>query len=257
MRELDEIEIIALNTQVEELEDRLDAATHELKAVEGRRDAAVHEAQHALAAKESEQAERIRELNEWSNFADAQKIEIVTLKTNIVALEDQLDEATHELKSVEDRRATERIELKATTQKLIEERGEFENFHRRVTELVQHLMAQSTKDKNLSRHAQELEKRLVEQSRLLEENDVEVKNLRDEIGAARKAEADLRSEIDARVDIATEDLKVEKTKLQDAFDRANGERVRLAYEVANMKRQVEETWAAERIENPVLGEVAA
>jgi hypothetical protein len=42
---------------------------------------------------------------------------------------------THELKSVEDRRAAERIELKSTTHKLFEERGEFENFHRRVMEL--------------------------------------------------------------------------------------------------------------------------
>jgi chromosome segregation ATPase len=156
-----------------------------------------------------------------------------------------------------DRRATEHIELKATTQKLIEERGEFENFHRRVAELVQQLMAQSTKDKNLSRRAQELEKRLVEQSRLLEENYLELKNLRGEIASVRKAEADLRSEIDARVNIATEDLKAEKAKLQAAFDRANGERVQLAYELANIKRQVEEAWAVERIENPMLSDVAA
>ena len=66
-----------------------------------------------------------------------------------------------------DRRATEHIELKATTQKLIEERSELEKFHRRVAELVQQLMAQSTKNKNLSRRAQESENRLVEQSSIL------------------------------------------------------------------------------------------
>ena len=265
MRELDErstfadaqkIEIITIKTQVEALKEQLDGATNELKAAEDRRDAAVHEAQRALSEKESELAERMRELDERSTLADAQKIEIITLKTKIGALEERLDGATNELKAVEDRRATERIELKATTQKLIEERGEFENFHRRVAELVQQLMAQSTKDKNLSRRAQELEKRLVEQSRLLEENYLELKNLRGEIASVRKAEADLRSEIDARVNIATEDLKAEKAKLQAAFDRANGERLRLAYELANIKRQ-EETWAAERIENPMLSDVAA
>jgi chromosome segregation ATPase len=265
MRELDErstfadaqkIEIITIKTRVEALKAQLDGATNELKAVEDRRDATVHEAQRALSEKESELAERMRELDERSTLADAQKIEII-LKTKIGALEERLDGATHELKAVEDRRATERIELKATTQKLIEERGEFENFHRRVAELVQQLMAQSTKDKNLSRRAQELENRLVEQSRLLEENYLELKNLRGEIASVRKAEADLRSEIDARVNIATEDLKAEKAKLQAAFDRANGERVRLAYELANIKRQVEETWAAERIENPMLSDVAA
>jgi chromosome segregation ATPase len=224
--------------------------------VEDRRDAA-HEAQHALSEKESELAKRMRELDERSTLADAQKIEIITLKTKIGALEEQLNGATHELKAVEDRRTTERIELEATTQKLIEERGEFENFHRRVGELVHQLMAQSTKDKNLSRRAEELEKRLVEQSRLLEENYLELKNLRGETASVRKAEADLRSEIDARVNIATEDLEAEKAKLQAAFDRANGERLRLAYELANIKRQVEETWAAERIEDPMLSDVAA
>jgi hypothetical protein len=48
--------------------------------------------------------------------------------------------------------------------------------------------------------------------------------------------------------------------LQAAFDRANGERARLAYELANIKRQVEKTWAAEgeRIESPpVVNDVAA
>jgi hypothetical protein len=134
--------------------------------VEDRRDAAAHETQRALSEKESELAKRMRELDERSTLADAQKIEIITLKTKIGALEEQLKGATHELKAVEDRRTTERIELEATTQKLIEERGEFENFHRRVAELVQQLMAQSTKDKNLSRRA-EVEKRLVRQSRLL------------------------------------------------------------------------------------------
>ena len=219
--------------------------------------AALHEAQRALSEKGSELAARMRELDEWSTFADAQKIEIITLKTQVEALEEQLDGATNELKAVEDCRAAERIELKAATQEMMEERSKFEDFHRRVVELVQQLMAQSTKDKNLSRRAQELENRLVEQSRLLKENELELKNLRGEIATARKAEVDLRSEIDGRVNTATEELKAEKAKLQAAFDRANGERVRLAYELANIKRQVEKTWAAERIENPMVSDVAA
>ena len=266
MRELDErstladaqkIEIITLKTQVEALKEQLDGATHGLKAVEDRHDVALHEAQRALSEKGSELAARMRELDEWSTFADAQKIEIITLKTQVEALEEQLDGATNELKAVEDCRAAERIELKAATQEMMEERSKFEDFHRRVVELVQQLMAQSTKDKNLSRRAQELENRLVEQSRLLKENELELKNLRGEIATARKAEVDLRSEIDGRVNTATEELKAEKAKLQAAFDRANGERVRLAYELANIKRQVEKTWAAERIENPMVSDVAA
>jgi gas vesicle protein len=98
------IEIDTLKTQVEALEDHLEEAGQELKAVEDGREAAVHEVQHALSAKESDLAERIRELNECSNFADAQKIEITTLKSEIEALQDRLDGATKELKAVEDPR---------------------------------------------------------------------------------------------------------------------------------------------------------
>ena len=217
-----------------------------------------NEARRASSEKEAELAERMRELDEWSTFADAQKIEIITLTNQLDALKQQLDGATHELKAVEDRRATEHLELKAATRKLVEERSKFEDFHDRVVRLVEQLMAQSTADKTLSRRAQELENRLVEQSQLLKENELELENLRTEIATARKVEVDLRSEIDDQVNIATEELKAERAKLQAALDRANGERVRLAYELANIKRQVE-TWAAEgeRIDGPVVNDVAA
>jgi chromosome segregation ATPase len=186
-------------------------------------------------------------LDERSSLADAQKIEIIALKTQVEALKEQLDSANNELKTMEDRRDAERIELKAATQKLVEERGKFQNFHRRVAELVRQLVAQTTEDKILGPGAQDLENRLVEQSRLLDESEFELKHLRGDIEIARKAEADLRIaviEIDGRASTATQNLKAEKEKLQAALDRANGERTRLAYELAIMKRRVEESRAA-------------
>ncbi len=222
------IEIIALKTQVE------------AKAT------AVHEAERALSNKESKLAKLGGKLDERSALADAQNIEIIALKKYVEALKERLDGASNELKAVEDRRDAERIELSAATQKLMEERGSFENFHRRVAELVQQVVAQTTEDKILARRAQDdLESRLVEQSRLLNERELELKHLRGEIGIARKAEADLRVaiiELDGRANAGT--LEAEKAKLQAALDRANGERVRLAHELANMKRQAKEAWAA-------------
>src|SRR6476661_8890695 len=159
MRELDQrstlvdaqkIEIIALKTQVEALKAQLDRAPHELKGLNDRR-AALHEAERALSEKEARLAERTRELDQRSTLVDAQKIEIIALKTQLEALKQQLDGATHELKAVEDRRATEHLELKAATRKLVEERSKFEDFHDRVVRLVEQLMAQSTADKTLSR----------------------------------------------------------------------------------------------------------
>ena len=77
--------------------------------------------------------------------------------------------------------------------------------------------------------------------RRLNESEFELDHLRGEIEIARKAEADLRSaltEIHGRAHAATQNLEAEKARLQAALDRANGERVRLAYDIANMKRQV-------------------
>lgn len=76
----------------------------------------------------------------------------------------------------------------------------------------------------------------------LNESKAELKHLRDEIENARKAEADLHSvvaEIHGRAHAATQNLEAEKAKLQAALDRANGERARLAYDLANMKRQAD------------------
>jgi chromosome segregation ATPase len=250
------IEVVALKAQAETLKAQLDEASNELKMLYDGNDAAVYEARCALSEKETELTNRLIELDDRSSIADAQKIEINKLNTQVEELKQRLAGASNELKAVENRRDADRIELKTVTQKLMEERSKFENFHCRVGKLVQQLMAQSSQDKNLSNRAQELENRLIAQSRVLREREQKLKNLHSEIETARKAEADLRSKIEAHVDVATDTLKAENAKLQAAFDRANGERVRLAYELANIKRQIDEVRAAEQIEGPLPSNVA-
>ena len=105
-----------------------------------------------------------------------------------------MDWASNELKAEEDRRNAERIELQAAAQKLIEERGKFDNFHRRIAELVKQVVAQTTEDKILARRAKDdLENRLVQQSRLLTEREFELKHLRGEIEIARMSRRRSRS----------------------------------------------------------------
>jgi predicted nucleic acid-binding Zn-ribbon protein len=87
----------------------------------------------------------------------------------------------------------------------------------------------------LGRRVQILESRL-------NESESELKHLRGEIEIARKAEADLHTaltEIHGRAHATTQNLEAEKARLQAALDRANGERVRLAYDLVNMKRQAD------------------
>jgi len=220
------------------LRDRL-CTTEEALAVKA---AAMEGAERASSDKESKLAELMAELDERSAAADAQKIEIAALNGQIKLLKKQLDRVSNELKAVEDRRGAERIELKAATQELMEKRRKFENFHCRVADLVQQVIVQTIEDR---RAQEDLENRLDQQSRQLNEREFELEQLRSEIEIARKAEADLRvaiNEIDARDKTATQNLETETAKLQAALDRANGERMRLGYELVNIKRQV--NWAA-------------
>jgi chromosome segregation ATPase len=215
------------------------------------------DAERALANKQRELAKLMGELDERSVLADSQKIEIVAFRTQVEALKDRLSDAENEVKATEDRVALERIELKEATHELSEERGRVENLGRRVAELEQHLVAQTTEAEILGRRAQDMENRLTDQSRQLTQSEFELGQLRDQIETARKTEADLRAtigEIDGRTNAATSELKAERAQLQSELDRTKDERDRLSRELASFKREAEQTWSSERVENALLRE---
>ena len=149
--------IFALEARDKALRDQL-RATEEEVAV---KTAAMHDAERALSDKEAELAKLIGELDERSTLADAQKIEIVALKTQVEALKERLTDAGNEVKAVEDRRDAERVELQAPRPR---------NWRRSAarsrtsaaasSELEQHLAAQTTEAEMLGRRAQDLESRL-------------------------------------------------------------------------------------------------
>ncbi len=169
--------IFALEARDKALRDQLRATEEEFTV----KTTSMHEAQRALFDKEAELAKLMGELDERSSLADAQKLDIIALKTQVDALKERLDNAGSELRAVEDRRDAERVELKAATQELAEERGKVENLGRRVGELEQQLVAQTTEAEILGRRAQDLENRLGEQSRLLAESDVELRHTRTDL----------------------------------------------------------------------------
>ena len=70
-------------------------------------------------------------------------------------------------------------------------------------------------------------------------------------------EADLRAaiaELDGRTSQATQQLRAENTQLLAEIERTKGERDRMAADLGNMKREAEESWASERVENALLRE---
>jgi chromosome segregation ATPase len=245
--------IFALEARDKALRDQL-RATEEVVAT---KTDIMHDAERMLSDRQAELAKLVGELDERSALADSQKLEIVALKSQIEALKERLTNAGNELKTVEDRRDAERVELKHATRELAEERGRIENLGRRVAELEQQLVAQTTEAEILGRRAQELEGRLGEQSRLLNQSEFELNRLRGEIETARKTEGDLRTaiaEIAGRTSSANEKLKGEKTQLQSELARTADERDRLARDLANIRREAEENWASERVENALLRE---
>ena len=245
--------IFALEARDKALRDQL-RATEEEFAV---KTTTMHEAQRALSDKEADLAKLMGDLDERSTLADSQKVEIVALRTQVEALKERLDGASNELRAVEDRRDAERVELKAATQELQDERGKVENLGRRVAELEQHLAAQSKEAEILGRRAQDLETRLGEQSRLLNQSEFELKHVRQEMDTARQLESELRTtiiELEGRANSASQNLRNENTQLQATIAHIKEERDRFARELATMKRETEEAWASERVENALLRE---
>ena len=246
LAESQKVENAALTMQVQMLNERLMATGEEVRAVQEYRDVALR----AMSEKESELARLTSILEERSVLVDSQKVENTALRTQVRALNERLIQASEEISVVAESREAERSELKATTQNLVEERAKFENFHRQVVELVQQLTAQRTEEEVQEQRARgDLEDRLAEQSRLLNESESELTHLRGEIEGARKAEDDLRIaliETDGYANVTIQNLIAEKAQLQATLDSANGERVRLAHELADLKRrQAHELPAAE------------
>jgi chromosome segregation ATPase len=245
--------IFALEARDKALRDQL-RATEEEFAVKTN---AMHEAQRALSDKEADLGKLLAELDDRSTLADSQKVEIVALKAQVEAFKERLDGASRDLRAVEDRRDAERVELKAATQELHDERSKVENLGRRATELEQHLAAQMKEAEILGRRAQDLETRLGEQSRLLNQSEFELKHVRQEIDAVRQVESELRAtiiELEGRANSSSQSLKTENAQLQTTIAHVKEERDRFARELATMKRETEEAWASERVENALLRE---
>src|SRR4030095_5405821 len=89
-----------LKVELNALRDRV-GSTEEECAVKAD---AVRAAERALSGKELQLANLMEELNERSTLADAQKIEIIALKTQVEVLKGKRDGASRELKAGEERR---------------------------------------------------------------------------------------------------------------------------------------------------------
>jgi chromosome segregation ATPase len=223
----------------------------------GARAQALHDATRTLSDKEAALAKLTSELGERTFLSDGQRVEIVSLRTQVDTLKTQVDRFQRELDETSDRLERERADVVGATQQLDAERGKVETLNAHATELERALFAQTAEAEGLNRRLQEVESRLGEQGRLLVERDYEINQLRRELDGARRAESDWRAEIAAverRHSEDTSGLRGEKALLEGELARTREERGKVQQEMATMKREAEATWAAERVENALLRE---
>jgi chromosome segregation ATPase len=245
--------IFALEAREKALKDQLHAteAEHSVKL------GALREAERMLADKQAELSKVAGDLDERAVTADSQRIELVALRTQVEALKDRVTGHERDAQEIGDRLGRERQAAASASSELNEERAKGDKLSDRVMQLERALVAQTTEAEVLGRRVQETDSRLADQMRVLTNREMENSQLREKLVAAQKTEADLRAELTAaasRTRSATDSLAKEKALIEDQLAQSKVERSKLQGEIATMKREAEQTWAAERIENALLRE---
>jgi predicted nucleic acid-binding Zn-ribbon protein len=126
--------------------------------------------------------------------------------------------------------------LEAVRRQLADEHATFTNFRERIAAFMRGVAAQIKEEKELDRRVQQdLQRCLSAQSQLLSHGECERNQLRRQLEIARVDEHAMRTEVvelERRVVTESETLKRENARLHGTLHRANGERTRLAYELA-------------------------
>jgi chromosome segregation ATPase len=218
---------------------------------------ALREAERMLSDKKAELAKVSADLGERSAAADSQRLEAAALRVQAETLKERVALHEREAEDIGKRLAKEREDTAAVTAELNEARGKADKLSGRVTELERALVAQTTEAEVLGRRISELETRMDAQGKLLAEREAEISRLNETLAAGSKTEAGLRGELATVVSrgrAAAESIVKEKLLIEDQLAQSKAERSKLQQEIAAMKREAEQSWAAERVENALLRE---
>jgi chromosome segregation ATPase len=245
--------IFALEARDKTLREQLRATEEEF----GIKSGALREAERGLADKESELVKLVAEVGDHSITADNQRVELAALRTQVEAMKVSVAEYERTVKDTELRMIRERGDSDTTAAELAEARSKLGSLGERTADLERQLLIQTTEAEVMHRRVQELESKLGDQGKALAERDYQIDRLRNEAEAARQTEADLRNEIastSGRSSTASDKFRSDIKQLEAQLAAALEERSKLQRELATMKRDAEQTWAAERVENALLRE---
>jgi chromosome segregation ATPase len=215
-------------------------------------------AETALIEKQAELAKLNHDLSDKSMVAETRQVELITVRTQIDALQARVADAEKEFSETQARLEQQRGQSDAASRELAEARERVESLNHRVTDLDRQLMLQVKEAEMLSGRIAEQENRLAAQGKQLAEREYENKQLREAAEAAGRLEKELRDEIAAlnsgKSSPALEKLRSEKAAIEEQLGIARDERAKAQRELNAMQQQAESSWATERMENALLRE---
>jgi chromosome segregation ATPase len=237
----------ALEARDKALAEQLRASEQEFQLKTG----ALREAERALSDKEAELSKLTAELGDQSIASDSQRVELAALRTQVEAMKVSVSNYERSMKETEERLTRERGDA---ANNLTDARGRLDLLNARKSDLEQQLVAQTAEAEQFNQRVQELEARLGEQGRLMAQRDDEIERLRQEAETAHKAHNDLRDEMSSSSTRSVERQKGEIARLEGELAAAHEVRAKLEADMADLKREAESSWAAERVENALLRE---
>jgi chromosome segregation ATPase len=245
--------IFSLEARERTLKDQLDAteAEHSVKIN------ALREAERLLADKQTEFAKVSADLGERTADADSQRLEASALRVQVETLKESVALHEREAQDISTRLTKQRQDTETATAELNEARNKANKLTERVAELERALKAQTTEAEVLTRRVSELETKVNDQTRLLSTREAEIAKLNEAATTGRKTETSLRDELATTVNrsrAAAEAILKEKLLIEDQLAQSKAERTKLQQDIAAMKREAEQSWAAERVENALLRE---
>jgi len=217
----------------------------------------LNETENSLAEAQVRLASVTDQYNEHATVADSHRIDLVTLRAQCEVLRGQVESYEKETRGLQQRLELKTAEAETIGRQFAEEQARAEQLSARVGDLDRQLIAQTTEAEILGRRVQELSERLDEQGRFLSDREYASDRLRSEATSAHEIEEQLRAELaeaDRRHRLATEGLRVEKASMEEQLRHSEEERARLQRDMAVMKRDAENVWTNERMENAVLRE---
>jgi chromosome segregation ATPase len=255
------IELSEKTATIFQLEAREKAIKDQLRATEeefAAKTQLLRGAETALIDKQAELAKLNHDLSDKSMVAETRQVELITVRTQIDALQARVAGAEKEFSETQARLELQRGESDAASRELAEARERVESLNHRVTDLDRQLLLQVKEAEMLNGRVTDLENRLAAQGKQLAEREYENKQLREAADAAGRQEKELRDEIAAlnggKSSPALEKLRSEKAALEHQLGIARDERAKAQRDLSAMQQQAESSWATERMENALLRE---